>query len=247
LVTEEIFKDILNTPKISIANKLLIILSSNSNQPKTTEEIIKLCKHFGVRGIDSSKVSVYLHRTGGKAIKTPKGWELTLTGIKHVSKTFGLNVGESEEPHDILTTKSLRSHLQKISNPNTRSFVEESITDLENKSYRSAVVLSWVGAMSVLYDYVISKKLKEFNAEAIRRDAKFKPIITPDDFRTLKESTFLDILESISLMGGDVKRELKKCLDLRNSCGHPNTLKIGENRVAAHIEDLILNVFSTYY
>lgn len=62
----------------------------------------------------------------------------------------------------------------------------------------------------------------------------------------MKESIFLDILESISVIGNDVKKELKKCLDLRNSCGHPNSLVIGENRVAAHVEILILNVFSKF-
>jgi hypothetical protein len=29
-------------------------------------------------------------------------------------------------------------------------------------------------------------------------------------------------------------------------CGHPNSLKIGEHAVAAHVEVLILNVFSKF-
>jgi hypothetical protein len=37
-----------------------------------------------------------------------------------------------------------------------------------------------------------------------------------------------------------------ECLMLRNACGHPNTLSIAENSVAAHIEKLIRNVFSRY-
>jgi hypothetical protein len=42
------------------------------------------------------------------------------------------------------------------------------------------------------------------------------------------------------------KDELEGCLKLRNTCGHPNSHKIGEHRVASHIETLMLNVFSQF-
>jgi hypothetical protein len=65
----------------------------------------------------------------------------------------------------------------------------------------------------------------------------------------MKESDFLDIIGSppISLVGKNVKEELKNnCLRLRNACGHPSSLQIGENRVSAHLEVLILNVFAKF-
>ena len=62
----------------------------------------------------------------------------------------------------------------------------------------------------------------------------------------MKESEFLVILEKISLTGKSVKKELEQCLDRRNGCGHPNSLKIADHVVASHIEILILNVFSKY-
>ena len=40
--------------------------------------------------------------------------------------------------------------------------------------------------------------------------------------------------------------ELRNCLDRRNGCGHPNSLKIGPNTVAHHIEILLLNVFKAF-
>jgi len=43
-----------------------------------------------------------------------------------------------------------------------------------------------------------------------------------------------------------VKAELKQCLDRRNGCGHPNSLKIGPNTVAHHLEILLLNVFNKF-
>jgi hypothetical protein len=62
----------------------------------------------------------------------------------------------------------------------------------------------------------------------------------------MKEHEFLQILNAISAIGKSVKDELEGCLKLRNGCGHPNSLQIGEARVSAHIETLMLNVFSVF-
>jgi hypothetical protein len=47
-------------------------------------------------------------------------------------------------------------------------------------------------------------------------------------------------------MGKNTKDELEACLKLRNTCGHPNSHRIGEHRVTSHVETLILNVFSNF-
>ena len=62
----------------------------------------------------------------------------------------------------------------------------------------------------------------------------------------MKEADFLQVLESISILGKSVKAELEGCLKLRNGCGHPNSLKVSEHRVTAHIEILVLNVFAVF-
>jgi hypothetical protein len=73
-----------------------------------------------------------------------------------------------------------------------------------------------------------------------------KPATAKDDLANLKEYDFLQILQSMSVIGKSVKDELEGCLKFRNGCGHPNSLKIGESRVSAHIESLMLNVFSKF-
>ena len=98
----------------------------------------------------------------------------------------------------------------------------------------------------MLYDYIIENHLSNFNNEAYRRNTKWKMAKTADDLTLMKESDFLDVLMHISLIGKGVKKELKICLDLRNSCGHPDSLIIDENRVAAHLEILALNVFAVF-
>ena len=142
---------------------------------------------------------------------------------------------------------NLKPHLIKISNPEVRAFVEEAINCAEAGLYRSAVVMSWVGAVSVLYDHVINYRLNDFNNEARRRDPKWKNAITRDDIALMKESEFLDIIASLSIIGKNVKEQLKNtCLGLRNSCGHPNSLKIGRSTVESHIEILLLNVYELF-
>src|SRR5207245_865629 len=133
-----------------------------------------------------------------------------------------------------------------LSDPETITFLQEAIACLEAGLKRAAVVLSWVGAMSVLYKFVVVNHLTAFNAEALRRDGKWRVASSADGLARMKEHDFLDTLEAIGVIGKNVKQELLTSLSLRNACGHPNSLLIGENRVAAHIEVLVLNVFAKY-
>ena len=48
------------------------------------------------------------------------------------------------------------------------------------------------------------------------------------------------------MIGKNVKTELVSALNLRNGCGHPNSLMVGSNTVASHIELLLLNVFKKF-
>ncbi len=117
----------------------------------------------------------------------------------------------------------------------------------EAKQYRAAVVFSWAGAVALLHKKVFTTKLAEFNAEATRRDAKWRTAKQQDDLGRMKEHDFLDVCEAIGILGKSVKQVLQsQCLVERNGCGHPNTLVIAENSVANHIEKLIKNVFSKF-
>ena len=112
---------------------------------------------------------------------------------------------------------------------------------------RAAAVMAWVGAVGVLYDFVLVKKLADFNkAGAAKLQSKWKPIVTFDDLADMKEATFLELCESSSVFGKSVKNELEACLKFRNGCGHPNSFAVGEPRVVAHIDQLIKNVFEKF-
>ncbi|MGO4351377.1 hypothetical protein AB4Z25_05525 [Rhizobium sp. RAF36] len=202
-----------------------------------------MAKESGFNEIRKWNVAQVLSGSKGKAIRTPDGWELTNSGRAYL---IGLGVPASGAP-SISIAVDLRTHLSKLADQQTQKFVQEAITCHEAGCYRAAVVMSWLGAVDVLHKFVHKNHLAAFNSEATRvLGPKWKLALSTDDLGKMKEGDFLDRLEGLSIIGKNVKAELKTCLDRRNSCGHPNTFKLGANQSAAHLEILLLNVFEKF-
>lgn len=180
----------------------------------------------------------------GYAARTAAGWEIQDPGVQRVRE-----IAQATNVNLVVihSSRSLRNHADQLKDPLTKSFAMESIHCFEAKQYRAAVVFSWAGAVALLHKFVFQTKLNDFNAEAVRRDAKWKTAKQQDDLGRMKEHDFLDLCESIGILGKSVKLILQnECLMLRNVCGHPNSAAIAENSVAAHIEKLIKNVFARF-
>jgi hypothetical protein len=126
------------------------------------------------------------------------------------------------------------------------AFVEEALLCFDMGCFRAAVVLAWCGAIALLQLHVISDHLAEFNTEALRRDARWRAAHAAEDLGRLREVEFLQILETVNVITKSVRTELESGLKLRNSCGHPTELQVSEARTAAHLESLLLNVFSRF-
>jgi len=197
----------------------------------------------GVKGAKSINFSAHLSSAEDKVFKTSQGWELTDAGREYIA---GLAAQELSTSPAAAEAQSLRALLPKLKNDDAKAFLAEAIVCAEQSLFRAAVVLSWVGAMALLHDYAATKHLMDFNADALKRNPKWQPAKTADDFGKMKEATFLDIAAAISLIAKNVNQELDSCLKLRNACGHPNSLKIGPNKVAAHLEVLALNVYAVF-
>lgn len=247
LLSESDLIESLHKKRLSRRDRLLLILCVNKENTKEVKEIKQIGRNAGMTEIQKWNVSDILGNSKGLAIRLPQGWAVTSAGKEYIQN---LGVLPGKKTHKTIHfVDSLRQATKRISNPDTVAFLEEAIAAFEAGSYRSSVVLSWVGAVSLLQDQVMVNHLVNFNKEARRRDTNWKDAKTKDDLSRMKESDFLDIIGSppISLVGKNVKEELKNnCLQLRNGCGHPNSLKIGENRVAAHLEVLILNIFTKF-
>lgn len=246
MLPEESLKDLLTQKSVSKADRLLLCLAVDPADAKAVKDIRELAVSSGLREAKKWNVSLILRSAPESVVRTDRGWELTAKGIQRVATIAG-PLMNSPVPK---VASALRSHLAKLTNADTQRFVEEAIGCFEARQYRAAVVLSWVGAVAVLYDYVVCQHITAFNAEAVSRNAASKnpwqPAKSADDLARMKESEFLVVLEKISVIGKSVKKELEQCLNRRNGCGHPNSLLIAEHVVASHIEILILNVFSKY-
>lgn len=221
----------------------LLCVGAAGAQGVPTRLARKFALDAGVKGASHLNISQHLASAKGKIFKTPSGWELTTDGREYVSVLAKEALTSSPAATQ---ARSLRALLGDIKSDETRSFLTEAIVCAECSLFRAAVVLSWEGALSVLQHEIVFKHLAEFNAEALRRNTKWKIAKTIDDLARIKESIFLEICESISVIGHNLKQELESALKLRNACGHPNTLKVSANRVAAHIEVLIINVFQRF-
>jgi hypothetical protein len=244
LPNEEL-KRLVHTRGIAATDQLLLLLLADGATPKPPKDLRAIGKAVGLKPIAHWNISTMLRRAQPLAINVPGGWEITAEGLEHLTQRGLIGAVHIAQP-----ATNLRALLPKIASQRTRDFVEEAILCYEANAYRASTVLSWIGAVSLLYDYVFSTKLVNFNAELARRGAtqkhKPKPVANMDDFAEIKEETFLDIAHAISIIGKSVKDELKARLQLRNGCGHPNNLQIGQHMAAAHLEALITNVFAVF-
>ena len=219
-------------------DKLLLILAT-FEVPTKVADLRRRAATAGLRMNDSWNPASSLGRSKGFAIRVPEGWELTESGRAHL-RNLGV---ASLSPAAVKVAADLRAHLHKIQNATTKAFVEEAIKCHEAQLNRSAIVMSWLSAVDLLYRVVVKRHLSTFNINAKSFSAKWKEAKSEDDLGRMGESDFLDRIAAIGVIGKNQKTELKKALDLRNGCGHPNSLKIGPNVVAAHLELLLLNVF----
>lgn len=241
MLSVEDLKVWLHQQKVTKTDKLLIILSS-FDQPAS---IPLIRARAGDAGLNVSKwnVQTFLRASKGKAIQLPNGWELSRKGHEHLA---GLGVLKKAPNIDKVAT-DFRAEALKIKDAQTRAFVEEAISCFEYDLFRSAIVMSWLSAVDVLHSLIVAKHLHDFNAQATldwaKRKNGWKIAKTTDDLGLMKESEFLDTLYKISVIGKNVRDELQLCLKRRNGCGHPNSLKLRGNTVAAHLEILLLNVF----
>ena len=229
--------DLVHSGDLTHAEQLLLCLAHLGDGTHAVGEIRAAAQSLG---ISHTNVSRDMLKLKSFAFQRIEGWTLTSPGRKRAGELLGL-----VDAHVATQSSSLRALLPKLK-PDIHEFVTEAIACFEARHFRAAVVLSWVGAVSVLYAYVVQHRLANFNAEAVRRDSKWRTAKSEDDLARMKEHDFLQVLEALSMLGRNVKNELEGCLKLRNGCGHPNSLKLAESRCAAHIEVLVLNVFNAF-
>lgn len=233
-------KDWLHRQELKRHEKLMLVIAALGGGPVTLTQIRDQAAKGGWKIPVKWNISDPLAKSKGLVIKASEGWELTTAGKKNL-KDMGVPI-DSVAAHKV--AHDLRLHLDDIKNSDTRAFAEEAIQCFERGLWRSAIVMSWIGALHLLYDYVVQNKLAQFNVEAQKLNIKFKPIKNIDELaKCMGEADFLNRLENISVISNSDKKELIECLNRRNSSGHPNSYKPRQNTVTHHLEILLLNVY----
>jgi hypothetical protein len=221
--------------------KVLAVLAA-TGKPSSISDIKTLAADHGLKINAKWNASTYLRRSKGLAIRTTKGWELTEAGRARTS-SWGIGVGSAAA---INALNELRAEVASLASEDTRRFLIEAISCVERGYFRAAVVMTWVAAIHEMQSFILNNHLPAFNAEAVRRDSKWRPAKSIDGMSRMKESDFLEVADALGVIGKNVKAELKNCLERRNACGHPNSYLLKELTVAHHVEVLVLNVFSKF-
>ena len=214
-------------------SKLLLVLAS-ADGPLRPREIIKRAGEAGWHEPGKSKfnVSARLSECKGLAIRLPekKGWKITCKGKQHLE-----GLGFSGFRPSAENVKDIWPDLSSIKCEVARSRAEEAMNCYGAKAYRAAVIMSWIGAVHVLRNYV--------DRTGRLKDSSVK---TSSALNEVRDSEFLEKLEDIEVIDKDVKKVLEDCLALRNSCSHPNSRQIGIKETELHVEKLRLNVFARF-
>ena len=240
-MSSDFLKDWLHRKELSQAEKLLILLSTFEG-PTPLKDLLSRAEAAGLKRKHWANASASLSRLTGFAIHTVLGWEITASGRQRLASQgiMASNQGTINLAADI------RGHISAVTDEDIRQYLTETVRCYELGLLRSAVVMAWVAAIYILQMHILNHHLAAFNDEAARLDNRWKVAKSTDDIGRMKEADFLDRIVSVGVIGKNVKAALKECLDRRNACGHPNSYKIGPNIVSAHIETLILNVFSKF-
>lgn len=237
-VNEETLVTLLHSRELSRSDRLLLCLYSLGDG---AHSIAALRVTINLYGLSNANLARDLSRMKGHVFRTNDNFKMTLNGKNEAKRLLG--IAQSRPVIDQVS----QLRLELITLPaGTKEFVTEAIKCAEYGLYRSSVILSWVGALSLLYHHVNVNCLDQFNIEALKRNQKWRNALTTDDLARLPEYDFLQICCAISVFGQSIKQALEKCLQLRNACGHPNDFKLGENTCVAHLEVLLLNVFKKF-
>jgi hypothetical protein len=245
LVSLEELRDLLHQEGLSRKDMALLVLALEGPGARPLADVREIAAQCGVPKLKKWNISRSLGIAADARLarRVVDGWELTEQGRAYLRDKGWVNAPELVV-RDVLA--DMRQHANNITNAHVVQFLEEAITCLEAGVYRAAVVFSWVGAAAMLHAYVFQHQLAQFNAEAPKHDTKWKDAKTVDDFGKMREFTFLETIAAMSVISPNVKQALEECLKRRNACGHHSSYQLSQRQAVAHLETLMLNVYSKF-
>ena len=217
-------------------------------QGKPIASVSQVKASFEATGIPAySNISQYfLRHSSGKSarfVKRSKGYCLARSRRIELDGILGTDKAFQE------TATSLRGLLELLPTENERDFLKETIDCYEVGAFRAAIVMGWLLAISHLFEYILAKRLPDFNAQLAKvkdKSVKVYSVSKKDDFSEIPESKFIEICRSAKIISVDVRKILDEKLGIRNSYAHPSDIKVSQNKATEFLNDLVHNVVDKY-
>jgi hypothetical protein len=183
-------------------------------------------------------LTAMLNRKPKEVLKDGRGYALEI----RIREPFETRYGQRAAT--IQVDRLLSELTTKIPNLAERDFLKEALICFRHKAFRAAIVMTWNLAYDHLSEYVLTKKLAEFNTQLPKTfpKADISVITNKEDFSELKESQVMQVCRSANITSKDVHKVLKEKLDRRNSYAHPSTLTLAPQTAEEYILDLVNNV-----
>lgn len=147
------------------------------------------------------------------------------------------------------TSKTLRDLLVTITDSEQNIFLDEAIKCFEINAFRASIVMVWNLTVDHLFEYILSKKLTEFNAVLSTntdRRVRIISVCAKDDFGEIPEGKFIEFCRQSRIISNYVRKILEEKLGTRNTYAHPSNMTLTESKTIEFIEDLVNNVVLKY-
>jgi len=181
---------------------------------------------------------------------TKHRYSLSIDGVYEVEAVLAAKPSTAQRQNEFLALAipHLSKTLVRVNDKNRRDFLTEAISCLKIEARRATIVMTWLTTVDHIQDYILAKKLNDFNQALTRRNDRYNriAIVDKDDFGGIKESVFIEVCRSARIITNDVRKILDEKLGIRNSAAHPSTVTFHDTKVVNFIEDLVDNVILKY-
>lgn len=235
-----------NLKQSDLIDLFVYFLTVDLGESSTTTNQVKEC-FVGCDLQPPAGIAVHFSRGlkthPAKFVKVDGGYRLQ----RHMKEALAKKLGA--ETVTVQTSIELRRLEASFPEGSKKDFLKETIDCFEAKANRAAIVMCWILTLDHLFEYILSKKLAEFNTVLSKntdKRIKVKIITKRDDFTEIPESKFIEFCRSAVIISNDVRKILDQKLGTRNSAAHPSGIVLLRSKVIDFIEDLVTNVILKY-
>lgn len=240
-VSEEAAREVISSGDLNQRDLMLICLAYYGGQARPSE-LKQAAGLLGYRSYKKLNPSLVLGRMSGFVSRRVDGsstWVLLSAGEERlVMMGFAAALERRRLPE-----LELRSLVGKIQDEDRKRFVSEALLAHEFQLHRSSIVMTWVGALSILQDALISSRPAETLEAFKKRRTKVKEI-DKTHFESMRDIDVIELARATDVLTKNEFSLLRFCLDSRNVSGHPNSFHATANEAALQLERLINIIYA---